>query len=77
MADAIVLMNNLIQIEREVSYDLRIENIKLKALEVNGHLEALKVNGGSQCSTASAVDTSSLDSCSHCHLDNDRWATKP
>ena len=57
-------MNNMLQIERDVSNNLQIENLKLKAK--SGELESYKVNGQNQCSTSSAMDISSPDSCNHC-----------
>ena len=48
-------MNNILQIEREVSNNLRIENIQLKAKI--GELKSYKVNSQNQCLTYPALES--------------------
>ena len=73
MADAILQMNTLLQVERDLSNNLCIENIQLKSkigeLETNSALR--------KSTTPSAVECSSSESCSHHHRpSNGRLETK-
>ena len=74
MADAILEMNTLLQVERDLSNNLRIENIQLKSRI--GELEAC--SAVSKSTTPSAVESSSSgSSCSHHHRPcNGRLETK-
>ena len=70
-------MNNLLQNEREVSNDLRIENTQLKAKI--GELEPDKVNGKNQCNRTPTMDSSSPDSyhdCSWLLSQMNQWKSK-
>ena len=73
MTNAILQMNTSLQVERDLSNNLRIENIQLKSKI--GELETS--SAARKSTTPSAVECSSSESCSHHHRpSNGRLETK-